>query len=183
VPTISSLYQSILDAKLCTTLTCRSPASPIPGRPPCYRTSRQFSQPMKPHAMWQTCSSSTRRLFPVPGRAGAEEERAAAHRCLCHLRLGSPAGDRRRCGWQNDAELDRIKDDRFSHYRLTRHTVTPRKQVRRITYLPQEQLVALVRGARALVFPSLYEGFGLPVLEAMMLGTPVMTSDVRLSRR
>ncbi|MFM9086448.1 MAG: glycosyltransferase family 4 protein [Acidimicrobiia bacterium] len=34
----------------------------------------------------------------------------------------------------------------------------------------------LVRGARALVFPSLYEGFGAPVLEAMALGTPVVTT-------
>jgi len=37
-------------------------------------------------------------------------------------------------------------------------------------------LVTLIRGARAVLFPSLYEGFGLPVLEAMMLGTPVVTS-------
>jgi glycosyltransferase involved in cell wall biosynthesis len=37
-------------------------------------------------------------------------------------------------------------------------------------------LVTLIRGARAVVFPSLYEGFGLPVLEAMVLGTPVVTS-------
>ena len=35
---------------------------------------------------------------------------------------------------------------------------------------------SIIRGARALLFPSLYEGFGLPVLEAMGLGTPVMTS-------
>ncbi len=81
-------------------------------------------------------------------------------------------------GWQNEAELERIRDARFASYRLSRSTIAPYKQVRRISYLPLEQLVSLIRGARALLFPSIYEGFGLPVLEAMMLGTPVMTSNV-----
>jgi len=81
-------------------------------------------------------------------------------------------------GWLNDSEMERINDERFSRYRLARGTIAPYKQVRRITYLPLDQLVSLIRGARAMLFPSLYEGFGLPVLEAMMLGTPVMTSDV-----
>jgi glycosyltransferase involved in cell wall biosynthesis len=49
--------------------------------------------------------------------------------------------------------------------------------VRRIDYLPRSLLLRLVRGAKAVAFPSLYEGFGLPVLEAMALGTPVLTSN------
>jgi glycosyltransferase involved in cell wall biosynthesis len=38
------------------------------------------------------------------------------------------------------------------------------------------ELARLLRGARALVYPSLYEGFGIPLLEAMSVGTPVVTS-------
>ena len=48
--------------------------------------------------------------------------------------------------------------------------------VHRYDYVPLALLVTLIRGARAVLFPSLYEGFGLPVLEAMVLGTPVVTS-------
>lgn len=44
-------------------------------------------------------------------------------------------------------------------------------------YMSFATLVSLIRGARAVLFPSLYEGFGLPVLEAMSLGTPVLTSN------
>lgn len=51
------------------------------------------------------------------------------------------------------------------------------RNVRRIDYLPRSLLLRLVRGAKAVTFPSIYEGFGLPVLEAMALGTPVLTSN------
>jgi len=43
-------------------------------------------------------------------------------------------------------------------------------------YLPDEDVAQLLAGARALVFPSLYEGFGLPILEAMASGTPVIVT-------
>lgn len=49
--------------------------------------------------------------------------------------------------------------------------------IRRLGYLPRHHVVALVQCARFLVFPSIYEGFGLPVLEAMQLGVPVLTSN------
>ncbi|WP_010219022.1 glycosyltransferase family 4 protein [Sphingomonas sp. PAMC 26621] len=48
---------------------------------------------------------------------------------------------------------------------------------RRIPYLERATLLGLIANARALVFPSLAEGFGLPLVEAMALGTPVLTSD------
>ena len=45
-------------------------------------------------------------------------------------------------------------------------------------YLPRNQLVSYYKNAICLMFPSLYEGFGLPILEAMSCGTPVITSNV-----
>jgi len=50
-------------------------------------------------------------------------------------------------------------------------------QVRYLGSVTEPDLWGLVRGARALVYPSLYEGFGLPVLESMALGVPVVTSE------
>lgn len=49
--------------------------------------------------------------------------------------------------------------------------------LRYLGYVPQDGLPALVAGARLFVFPSFYEGFGLPVLEAMASGTPVICAS------
>lgn len=51
------------------------------------------------------------------------------------------------------------------------------QRVRHVGEIPESQLPKYLRSAIALVFPSLYEGFGLPPLEAMACGTPVIAAD------
>ena len=52
------------------------------------------------------------------------------------------------------------------------------KQVKFLDYVSYSELPLLLAGAIALVFPSLWEGFGIPALEAMACGTPVITSNI-----
>ncbi len=75
-------------------------------------------------------------------------------------------------GWLHHEEVERLR--LLSKKQQKKSTS---KRIRRFKYLPYNQLMMLLKGARALVFPSLYEGFGLPVLEAMRMGTPVITSN------
>ena len=64
-------------------------------------------------------------------------------------------------GWLAEQTLERIE-------------ATP--NVRRLGHLPRQDMLALLAGARALCFPSLYEGFGLPVVEGFLCGAPVITA-------
>jgi glycosyltransferase involved in cell wall biosynthesis len=80
-------------------------------------------------------------------------------------------------GWHNEAETTLLEELRDSEPRaIERNPLRLKRRVRRFRYVRPSFLVTLIRGARAVVFPSLYEGFGLPVLESMVLGTPVVTS-------
>ena len=81
--------------------------------------------------------------------------------------------------------LDHLKlvliGDEISKYAALRRAVHQHqlhKYVRFLGYLPEETLAVMYRLAGVFVFPSLYEGFGLPPLEAMASGTPVVTSNV-----
>jgi len=69
-------------------------------------------------------------------------------------------------GWGNDELRPRIAE------------LARRGRVRALGYVPETLRPMLLGGARAFLYPSLYEGFGLPPLEAMACGTPVITSDV-----
>lgn len=73
-----------------------------------------------------------------------------------------------------------IGDEISKHAALRRavHQHRLHKYVRFLGYLPEETLAVMYRLAGVFVFPSLYEGFGLPPLEAMASGTPVVTSNV-----
>jgi glycosyltransferase involved in cell wall biosynthesis len=74
-----------------------------------------------------------------------------------------------------------IIGDEISKYAALRHAVHRHKlhkHVRFFGFVPARTLAILYRLAAVFVFPSLYEGFGLPPLEAMASGTPVITSNV-----
>ena len=71
-------------------------------------------------------------------------------------------------GWQ--------ADDIFNELELCRRQRPG--SVRYLGYVSHDQKIGLMKNAVCFVFPSLYEGFGLPVLEAMALGAPVITSNV-----
>ena len=80
----------------------------------------------------------------------------------------------------DDLTLLIIGDDitRYAKLRRAVHRYQLHRCVRFLGFVPNETLRVLYHLARAFVFPSLYEGFGLPPLEAMASGTAVVTSNV-----
>lgn len=79
--------------------------------------------------------------------------------------------------WKSDQELRLLFDDHIRWLVQEGDSLRTRHKVMLLDYTPFRLLVNLIRGARAVIFPSLYEGFGLPAAEAMLLGTPVITSN------
>jgi glycosyltransferase involved in cell wall biosynthesis len=79
-----------------------------------------------------------------------------------------------------DLRLIIIGDEISKHPRARRAVIQSRVEnaVRFLGFVPIETLRVFYQAAAAFVFPSLYEGFGMPPLEAMACGTPVVTSNV-----
>ena len=79
-----------------------------------------------------------------------------------------------------DTKLLVIGDEVSKYQNLRRlvHRYQLHQHVRFLGFVPDETLAVLYRLASVFVFPSLYEGFGLPPLEAMAAGVPVITSNV-----
>lgn len=69
-------------------------------------------------------------------------------------------------GWKYEDVMREISKSPFGH------------RIKMIGYVSHADKLQLLRNAKLFVFPSLWEGFGLPVVEAMALGTPVVTSSV-----
>jgi len=69
-------------------------------------------------------------------------------------------------GWKYDAFLQSLK------------TLGIQDKIKFLGYVPDTDLPIIYKHASVFVYPSVYEGFGLPVLEAMAYGTPVITSNV-----
>lgn len=127
------------------------------------------------HPMERTTLGEVRARYDLPERflltVGTIEPRKNLPRLLEalsglpeHLRL--PLVVVGRPGWLYEETFAAVK-----RYGL-------QKGVRFLGFVPQEDLPALYNLALALLYPSLYEGFGLPPLEALACGTPVLTSRV-----
>ena len=125
-------------------------------------------------------AAAIRSIFNLPFRGyflffGAIEPKKNVNRLIeAYLSLATktPLVIVGRRTWGADEELRLLQRDELQPLKATFKTI------RRIDYLPRALLMRLIRGAKAVTFPSIYEGFGLPVLEAMMLGTPVLTSNL-----
>ncbi len=70
--------------------------------------------------------------------------------------------------WKSEDELRLLNDERIRYFAHDSTKIVEKRIIHKFEYAPFPLLISLIRGARAVLFPSLYEGFGLPVLESML---------------
>lgn len=66
---------------------------------------------------------------------------------------------------------------KIKNYLLEEYPIDEQRSIILLDYINDKYLIKFIQSAYAIVYPSLYEGFGLPVLESMALGSPVITSN------
>jgi alpha-1,3-rhamnosyl/mannosyltransferase len=136
--------------------------------------------------------TAIRRLTVIPAAAGARPETDAAWRARARASLHLPeryfvafgsVAPNKNIPRLLEAFAHARQSDRLPHELVivghlpSELAATTAPGVRHTGYLPAVTADAVLEGAEALLFPSYYEGFGLPVLEAMQAGVPVVASD------
>jgi glycosyltransferase involved in cell wall biosynthesis len=138
-----------------------------------------------PEALVQVTTPGT----PYPADSDLDRWRRQLPLILQHYRLSQPyflsvGADNPRKNIAVSLEAFQVVHQRHSEARFVLvgppppHGRTSGAGVQHLGYVSEEHLHALYCGAAALIFPSLYEGFGFPALEALAHGTPVITSNV-----
>jgi glycosyltransferase involved in cell wall biosynthesis len=118
--------------------------------------------------------AQARQRYALPERyllfVGSVQERKNVRACLLAF------ADVCQRGLPHHLVIVGAKQWRYAEILNTLEGLAVKDRVHFTGYVEDADLPALYTGAEAFVFPSLYEGFGLPVLEAMACGTPVITS-------
>jgi glycosyltransferase involved in cell wall biosynthesis len=153
------------------------PTFHAPGRRPWGEERRRIGlsgYPPRSSACWTATASTTRSCLYV-GRTNPQKNIPRLVEAFAVLR-----GEIQEHPVYRDLRLLIIGDE-ISRYPALRHAVIQSRvedTVRFLGFVPIDTLRAFYQAASAFVFPSLYEGFGLPPLEAMACGTPVVCSSV-----
>jgi glycosyltransferase involved in cell wall biosynthesis len=74
-------------------------------------------------------------------------------------------------GRREGAHFDTAIDHTLAQYHLAEDVIFP-------GYIPSQDLPSVFAAAERFIYPSFYEGFGIPILEALAVGTPVAASDI-----
>lgn len=126
-----------------------------PGVPEAYFSAAATAPPTKPYALYVGTVEPRKNLDCL---LDAWQALPVSTREQYDLVLAGPEG------WRSEQTIARLR--------------TPSPGIRYLGYIPETDLPGLTAGATVFVYPSLYEGFGFPVVQAMAAGVPVITSNI-----